>query len=246
MKILVIGFQRSGTTLLKDLIWKHPDVVHMFHEITILRHTKEYIFNSKVLVDKAIKNNYQGVRKYKKEIDFDWQKDTWGEKVPYYGLKTKDFKGWPTKYCKRWNSFFRRQSRILHIVRNPIDIGISTRNRGYSRNISIPTEVHKKAMQTIVGYFKDVPNVKHVQFEKLLVYPEELLKDIFKFCKLDYSDETINEIINNKDIFRFGKINEERAYVFKNEGINPRKYHTKRAVNALNKLDGVSYNLEDF
>lgn len=55
-KILIIGFQRSGTTLLRRLISFHPDVIKCFHETKLLN-KKDF--------DKNIKGN-------------------WGEKIPWY------------------------------------------------------------------------------------------------------------------------------------------------------------------
>lgn len=55
-KILIIGFQRSGTTLLRRLISFHPDVTKCFHE-------------TKLLSKKNFNKNING---------------NWGEKIPWY------------------------------------------------------------------------------------------------------------------------------------------------------------------
>ena len=64
IKILVIGFQRSGTTLLRRIIHFHPEISHCFHEQSILN-----------------KNNFK-----------QYENNNWGEKIPWYGNPNKIIK----------------------------------------------------------------------------------------------------------------------------------------------------------
>ncbi len=56
-----------------------------------------------------------------------------------------------------------------------------------------------------------------VSFEDLVTDPKPILKEIFKFCKLSYSDEILDEVSSaKKDKLRyFDGINPDRAYAYK-------------------------------
>lgn len=244
MKILVIGFQRSGTTLLKDLIWKHPQVKHMFHEVALAKFQKDHLMNSLWLPDKSIRNNYQGTSWYRKEIDFDLDSCTWGEKVPYWMPKiSKGFNGPVGKYCSIWNQYFRNEARILHIIRHPLDVGISTKKRGFTRGVRRPVNQYKKVLPVVLKQFKTfgIKNILHVQFENLVTKPKECLMRIYKFCGLGNGEKLVRGVINNKNIFRFKKINPERAFSHKESGRNPERYDLDEIINFLNTIKGIRY-----
>lgn len=86
MKILLTGFQRSGTALLKHVIRNHPDVKKIFHENCLLNKGLPYI--------ESICN-------------FDINKETWGEKLPWFEIKPiKKYNGTIFQYCEDWIELF--------------------------------------------------------------------------------------------------------------------------------------------
>ena len=68
MKILIVGFQRSGTTLLRRILHSHPEVRRIFHEEFLLKKcpTKD------------------SLHRYLMNYDIFPDEDNWGEKVPFY------------------------------------------------------------------------------------------------------------------------------------------------------------------
>ena len=107
MKILLVGFQRSGTTLLRRILQVHPEIHRVFHEPFLLNITK----TKDQVLQFAQKNGISNPLK-----------ETWGEKVPYYPAVRKHN---VVKYCEKWNEYFGKESIIIHIVRHPYDIANS-------------------------------------------------------------------------------------------------------------------------
>lgn len=251
MKILITGFQRSGTTLLRNLFSLHPEIKHVFHEQCILQHfkTKEQMRKIKELPDYQTLNKRNRRGKYrtaiKAKIDFDLVADNWGEKVPYYGLVfRKGYNGPMKEYCKLWNDFFYPDCKIIHIIRHPLDVGLSTRKRGYSRGVTKPIRQYKKAVPTVIKMFDDFPNVITIKYEGLVMNPKESLKFLFDECSLTSSERVIDNIMNS-DVYWFGFINPDRAFNFRKQRINIPKHKLGPTIEFLNtKIPGIKYNLK--
>jgi len=250
MKIFVTGFQRSGTTLLKDLIQKHPDVKVMFHETGLLKYKRERLYKAKKLPNRTTKSerklNKKLKRKIRVNINFDMSVDSWGEKIPYmdYMISKGGYRTSIYHYCTKWNKYFQPDARILHIIRHPMDMGISTKNIGYTRTIRKPIRDLKRTFPRVMRQFKGLKNIKHIKYEDLLFEPEKVLKEIFDFCDLDSSPETIDVVLKS-DIHSFGFINKERAFNYKNEDYKMKDYSLRKVITLMNTIKGVKYEWKD-
>lgn len=245
MKIFVTGFQRSGTTLLRDLISRHPDVKHMFHETGHIAKGLKTLYNSKELNDRFPKKNANGLKSGKVKIDWNMEKDNWGEKIPYYTFFVK--KGRYNRsifnYMIDWNNFF-PESVIIHIIRHPYDVGLSTKKRGFSSSITKPIRQYSKMVpKFIIESNKIFNNIYHIKYEDLLFFPEETLLLLFKFCKLDNSPEVIKSVINTPGIYRFDKIEINRAFNFVQKNIAT-KIDLKECFKLLNNIGKSKYFLD--
>ena len=140
---------------------------------------------NRYLPDKLIKNNYQGTRSYQYEVKFNRSKANWGEKIPYWTPRIyKGFRKSVGKYCLTWNRYFGKKARILNIVRHPLDVGISTKNRGFTKGIGRPIKQYKHTMPIVLKQLENhkITNIMHVQFELLVTEPIETLRNIYEFC----------------------------------------------------------------
>jgi len=242
MKIFVTGFQRSGTTLMKELIQRHPDVEKMWHETGLLKRSKKDLYRTKILTDKTTRKEREEDktlgRTRKINIDFSLRNSNWGEKIPYRNYIIK--KGVHisiTEYCRRWNSYFLPDACIINIIRHPIDMGLSTKKIGYTKGIVKPINEFKNIGPKVINELREIPNILHVKYEDLLLKPMRTLRKIFRFCKLDASDKTIRKVISGN------YINSSRAFTYKKQKVNIERLQLNKLIKFLNQIEGVKYNL---
>ena len=194
--ILVIGFQRSGTTLLRRLIHAHPNIVHCIHEKRVL--------------NRGDLDNYL-TKKLK--LDIDIENDNWGEKVPWYDSSGNVI----IDYSNRWLKKFGTKARILHIIRHPVDVANSNIKLGWASDSATVIKMHEYSIRNVCTVFKKCARYMEIQFEDLVIDPFVMAKEIFKLCDLDCSDEIVADIVSpGRDKWRyFEGINPDRAFAYK-------------------------------
>jgi len=222
MKILVIGFQRSGTTLLRRLIQIHPEVKRISHE-------KFYLIK--------YGTNKEAIRRHFKKIDID--KDVWGEKVPFYGNIRNNISA--VKYCNMWNELFYPESRIIHIVRHPIDVGFScVRKYKNIKTIEAPILKYQKCMLRTVPKIVRIHGLVSIKYEDLITDPGVLLPKIYHHCGLD-PEFDFHKGMQRMPNKRYQQFSPERAFAYKKEKFKL-KYDISDVINLINqRVSGVRY-----
>lgn len=127
-------------------------------------------------------------------------------------------------------------AKILHIYRNPIDVAESLRKREIELDKTFKMDLTKKLKEYLikgrVGYISSIRlryinegialwkqyiekalsiknnKILHIKYEELLSNPTYLLKEIFDFTEIKYSESDLNEAIKSFKI--------ERRYAFLN------------------------------
>ena len=219
MKILIIGFQRSGTTLMRRIIDGHPEVKKIFHENFLLRK-----YQTKEALMMAIERTR-----------FDPINDNWGEKTPFYPTIRRI----PVlKYCNTWNEYFGDESRILHIVRHPVDVASSIlkkRKRGIIGSLNL----YCNNMVTIIPGVKKIKNTFTFKYEDMLLNPDEILPNIFEFCGLR-SDINFRQYLKKIKKTKYQTLDASRVFAYKNKNVII-KQDLREVIKIANKIDGPKY-----
>jgi len=227
MKILAVGFQRSGTTVLKRLMQQLPDVKHFFHELRLLKSHES-------------KDDIARWLMHKKGTDID--KVHWGEKVPFYGKNEKQ----SINYCNKWNRLFLPDARIIHIVRHPLCVGISTIEfRPGKLKLNPSIEMHCNHIPKLITHLhENCDNVLQIKYEDLMQTPLEIMKKICKFCKLN---PDIDHLFSQDDQDRITMGNQTivagRAFRYKTyPRLDDITVDVKDCIETINKyVEGVPY-----
>lgn len=185
LPILILGYERSGTTLLRRLVSMHPrmpfDIVHeqckkLFTSETKIEAIKRLTFKSKQ------KGVYTGGISSLEA----------GQKIPYTSFKTAQ------KSISKFAQFF-EEFRIIHIVRDPIG-AINSQVKTFKKNEDKCIKQYFDAVPKVTQYLKSFDNVKTISFEKLLNYPLEQLKSVYNWIgDFEQSDEFLNKVITTKE-----------------------------------------------
>lgn len=228
MKVLVIGFPRSGTTKMVRLVDAHPSNQHIFIEKFVILNKPRY----KQWLEKNKTHNGQ---------PFNWKEDNWCEKIVYESEYHPDF--WirrttltPMDYCRKFTKWFGKQARIIHIIRHPSDTWNSLYNmrKGQGKRFqNVPKEIKEyiRFVPTIVKELAEMPNCLTVKYEDIILKPKPMSKLVYEFCGYEWTKQRT-----------FKKLNTTRAFAHKRQGLKyPSKYQFKTVVEAMNKIEGVQY-----
>jgi len=153
MQILIVGLQRSGTTLLRRLITMHPDVKSIAHELFLLSQLK----------------NKEEIKNYLKSRNINTETQTWGDKTPYY----PNIKGMPVvKYCQTWIDYFGKKARVVHVVRHPYDVAFSNNHKYPSQSFQRVIKIYTSAVQRAVEATLKIPQAITFKYEDYISFVE--------------------------------------------------------------------------
>ena len=200
--IFLIGFPRSGTTLL-DAILRTNDSIEVIEEKPILRN---FLRN----LDLKIKNNFNNLDNLDKNFIENMQNVYFQEREQY--LLNKKIKTIIDKmplnivYIAEILRFFPNAKFIL-ALRNPYDSVLSCFMQQFKLNpamknfISLESSVnlYDLVMKLWIIYRDQFPiNCHFIKYEDLVTDFEKTTKEIFKFLEIDWTDKTKNFYINAK------------------------------------------------
>lgn len=224
MKILIIGFQRSGTTLLRRLVTMHPKVRSIFHEEFLLTKYK----------------TLESLKDYIKRRKINIDQENWGDKTPYYPNIRKIPVG---RYCETWNQYFGKQARILHIFRHPYDIAFSIDNKYRTQNFQHAIKVYKQRILSSMSESINLPNVMAFKYEDLVLNPGKLVPDIYKFCGLN-PEVNFKKLMRKWENKKYQSFDKSRVFAYKNKTMPKFKGKLDDIIMDLNEnLGGIEYQL---
>ena len=165
MKILVVGFPRSGTTLTYRIFKTHPQVTNM-------------VFEKRLLLNKHLMKSFTPGR-------------ICGEKVIYAKRvmgKIGKSKYNIVDYCNDWNKTFKKKARIIQIIRYPLDSlnSLVISKKRHPRGPSAP-KVYKEYLKYIPQYTLEIAaldNCLTIKYEDLVNNPDEIISKLYKHCNL--------------------------------------------------------------
>lgn len=223
-KILIIGFQRSGTTFLRRLIQSHPEIKIMLHETTILSKckTKEEI---------------------SKKIGFSVDNFNWGEKIPYY-RSTRMSAINKCDYSVAWSKIFKDDSRIVHIIRHPYDVSWSSL-KTFNLDFRSSINYYNKNLPKVLKILDDLPNVLNIKYEDLLTNHRVLVPKIFSFCnvesKIDYEKHLFEKNQDKKS--RYASFDESRCFSYRRGPLTEKYNILEKTISLINEIDGPKYEI---
>lgn len=166
---LILGYERSGTTMLRRLMSMHPDlpcfIVHERSEVLFGCKTKEQL-----------------IRKLPNIIA--------GQKIPY----TDKIR--PRKALKKFLGFFPEAS-VIHIIRDPIG-AINSQVRRYKRDQKRCVGMYFGSVPSTKTLIDSLPNQLEVHYDKLISNPMEQLDLIYRWMGQEVDPDLIQRIISTR------------------------------------------------
>jgi hypothetical protein len=143
------------------------------------------------------------------------------------------------KYCNTWNEYFGNESRILHIIRHPVDVAFSVWKKRGRGSIDGPLKMYCNRMPKIIPALKNTKNVMTFKYEDVLINPDEILPEIFKFCGLK-DDIKFRKYLNQYENPKYKNLDSSRAFAYKRGKVKIKR-DMSRAIQSANIIKGPKY-----
>lgn len=216
MKILVVGFPRSGTSLTHRIFEKHPDVKRMFFESWMLKKAS----SKKDLINR-----------------FALFKQTCGEKVIWEKKVTGKFGKTDqtiVDYCLKWNEWFQDEAKIIQIVRHPFDslnsLIILKKKAPRGPSFEKTYAQFLNCASRFINDMKSIPNCFTIKYEDLVMNPDNTIKKLYEHCEINPTHKH-QEKMKTKRIFNY----KDREFLF--------EYNSRLEgiIQTMNDISGVEY-----
>ncbi len=224
-QILVTGMHRSGTTLIMDLMSRHPAVATKFNEAVLLSQKTGGLVEGTVVDHRLIQS--QGVLKRAKNeeavevnSEVNLKTATYVSKMSYPGpIILQEWQGRTDRYVRCWLSELGESARVIHVVRHPFSVFASMRERWAGDPIhhanygplSLDTVCRDwvAAVEAVLGITDLDPRCTTVVYERFVEEPERHLAGLYELCGLHRPDVEARAALA-QDIVFFGKVSSER------------------------------------
>ncbi len=173
LPILILGYERSGTTLLRRLVSMHPkmpfDIVHEQGKKLFTSETKEDAIKKLTFKSKQAGKYTGGTSSLEA-----------GQKIPYTSFKTVK------KSIDKFTHFFGDFS-IIHIVRQP-EGAVRSQVKTFKKKKNKCHQQYSESVPKVIEYLQSYKNVLTVSFESLLCNPLEEVRSIYEWIG-DYNED---------------------------------------------------------
>lgn len=182
--ICIVGYERSGTTLLRRLISMHPmmdyDIVH-----------EEGGKFMKCISKKDAIEKLTFPSKQQGELTGGTSSILAGQKMPYDNI------GFLKRYVTKFLDYF-PDSLILHIIRDPV-YAINSQVKTFKRNAPRCVTAYFECVPEARRWLNGKPNSHEVSYECLTDNPIEELKRLYSIMGEDVEEELITKIVTTKE-----------------------------------------------
>jgi len=238
--IFILGMPRSGTTLVEQILSNHPDVFGG-DECEFIQNLLIKNFGKKI---DNIKSYFDGL------INFDIKK--FNEIGLEYLEKMKNISKNSKRHTDKmpenflWIGFIKLilpKAKIIHCYRNSKDNCLSIYKNhfpggkiNYSYDLAKIVEYYNLYSDLLKYWNSLFPNfIFNVKYEDLILNPEKEIKNLLKFCKLDWNNNCLN-FHNNKRIVKTASDVQARSKIY-NSSVNSWKNYENYLTKYFTKLN---------
>jgi len=172
--IFIIGYERSGTTLLRRLVSMHPS---LDYDIV---HEKPHLLMGSNSVDEAYKSMTYGVSSVRS-----------GQKIPYVNFSRAKL------YVDKFRQLF-PDSYLMHIIRNPLK-SINSQVKSFGRKAPKCIKKYFTSVPLVYEYTRSMPRSCVVCYEDLVANPREVVAGIYKWMGQEVDPEYIEKVITTRE-----------------------------------------------
>ncbi len=186
--IFIVGYERSGTTLLRRLVSMHPSLKYE------LIHERPKLLQAAQNAEHAIKTMTYPATQQKRETGSTMSVLA-GQKTPYATLSQA--KGNIDKFRKLFpNAYF------MHIIREPLET-ISSQVKTFNRRAEGCIKNYFSAVPQVHKYMHSLPNKCTIRYENLVARPQKVLSSLYEWMGEEVPDDYIGKVISTRDPWKW-------------------------------------------